>query len=50
MSKDGKKPLGDSSVFQKGRKGAMRGEVRATIRCREICYFVGYILFSLDCY
>ena len=24
MSKDGKKPLGDSSVFQKGRKGAMR--------------------------
>ena len=23
MSKDGKKPLGDSSVFQKGRKGAM---------------------------
>ena len=24
MSMDGKKPLGDSSVIQKGRKGAMR--------------------------
>lgn len=26
------------------------GRFRATIRYREICYFVGYILFSLDCY
>lgn len=26
------------------------GRFGLRIRCREICYFVGYILFSLDCY